>query len=217
VGVPVANDFKFSYLTPYYGTERRLVLKNMSDLKHPNARKGNGFLIAGILSAIGASICCVGPLVLLALGVSGAWIGSLTALEPYRPILIGLTLLFLGFAFYRLYLVRPACSPESAFFETPTGGILDRYGPSAWPNRGTMVCPAVLLIYEIANESFYPNRCGSRTSFQPIGRNLTNRDSRRAKYDLCGLSDHSQKSTLSSAWGNGRQSRFRQKNRQRFV
>jgi periplasmic mercuric ion binding protein len=31
------------------------------------------------------------------------------------------------------------------------------------------------------------------------------------KYDLCGLSDHSQKSTLSSAWGNGRQSRFRQK------
>jgi mercuric ion transport protein len=114
VGVPVADDFKFSYLTPYYGTERRLVLKNMSDLKHTNARKGNGFLIAGILSAIGASICCVGPFVLLALGVSGAWIGSLAALEPYRPILIGLTLLFLGFAFYRLYLVRPACSPESA-------------------------------------------------------------------------------------------------------
>ena len=74
---------------------------------------GNGFLIVGILSAIGASICCVGPLVLLALGVSGAWIGSLTVLEPYRPILIGLTLLFLGFAFHRLYLARPACSPDS--------------------------------------------------------------------------------------------------------
>jgi mercuric ion transport protein len=110
----VSDDFKFSYLTPYYGTERRLVLKNMSDLKDTNARKGNGFLIAGILSAIGASICCVGPLVLLALGVSGAWIGSLTALEPYRPIFIGVTLLFLGLAFYRLYLARPACSPESA-------------------------------------------------------------------------------------------------------
>jgi mercuric ion transport protein len=86
----------------------------MSDLKKPIVRSGNGFLFAGIISAIGASICCVGPLVLLALGVSGAWIGSLTALEPYRPIFIGLTLLFLGFAFYRLYLVRPACSPESA-------------------------------------------------------------------------------------------------------
>ena len=79
-----------------------------------STRSGNGFLIAGILSAIGASICCVGPLVLLALGVSGAWIGSLTALEPYRPIFIGLTLLFLGLAFYRLYLARPVCSPESA-------------------------------------------------------------------------------------------------------
>jgi mercuric ion transport protein len=85
----------------------------MSDLKKSNVPRGKGFLIAGILSAIGASICCVGPLVLLALGVSGAWIGSLTALEPYRPILIGLTLLFLGFAFHRLYLARPACSPDS--------------------------------------------------------------------------------------------------------
>jgi mercuric ion transport protein len=86
----------------------------MSDLKKSNAQRGNGLLIAGLLSAIGASICCVGPLVLLALGVSGAWIGSLTALEPYRPIFIGLTLLFLGFAFYRLYLTHPACAPESA-------------------------------------------------------------------------------------------------------
>jgi mercuric ion transport protein len=57
----------------------------MSDLKKSNAQKGTGFLVAGILSAIGASICCVGPLVLLALGISGAWIGSLTVLEPYRP------------------------------------------------------------------------------------------------------------------------------------
>jgi mercuric ion transport protein len=105
---------KFAYLTLYSGTECSLTLKNMSELKHTNARKGNGLLIAGILSAIGASICCVGPLVLLALGISGAWIGSLTAFEPYRPIFIGLTLLFLGFAFYRLYLARPSCSAESA-------------------------------------------------------------------------------------------------------
>src|SRR5215472_10712354 len=90
------------------------LLKNMSDVKKSNTQRGNGFLIAGILSAIGASICCVGPLVLLALGVSGAWIGSLTRLEAYRLIFIGLTLLFLGFAFYRLYLARPVCSPESA-------------------------------------------------------------------------------------------------------
>lgn len=75
---------------------------------------GIASLIAGMLSAMGASVCCVGPLVLLALGVSGGWIVSLSALEPYRPIFVGLTLFFLGFAFYRFYLARPACSPETA-------------------------------------------------------------------------------------------------------
>jgi mercuric ion transport protein len=92
-----------------------VTLRDMSELNKSNAvQRGKVFLLGGILAAVGASICCVGPLVLLALGVSGAWIGSLTALEPYRPFFIGLTLLFLGFAFYRLYLARPACSPESA-------------------------------------------------------------------------------------------------------
>ena len=69
-----------------------------------------GSLVAGLLAGIGASVCCVGPLVLLALGISGAWIGNLTALEPYRPIFIGLTLLFIGFAFRSLYLVPQVCA-----------------------------------------------------------------------------------------------------------
>ena len=70
-----------------------------------------GTLIAGILAAMGASVCCVGPLVLLALGIGGTWVGSLTAMEPYRPVLIGLTLLFLGLAFRTLYLVPQVCAP----------------------------------------------------------------------------------------------------------
>ena len=70
-----------------------------------------GSLVAGVLAGIGASVCCVVPLVLLALGISGAWIGNLTALEPYRPLFIGLTLLFLGLAFRRLYVVPQACAP----------------------------------------------------------------------------------------------------------
>jgi mercuric ion transport protein len=64
-----------------------------------------GSLIAGVLAAIGASVCCVGPLVLLALGIGGSWVGSLTAMEPYRPFFIGMTLLFLGLAFRKLYLL----------------------------------------------------------------------------------------------------------------
>ncbi|MDE2621641.1 MAG: mercury transporter MerT [Betaproteobacteria bacterium] len=72
---------------------------------------GTRTLIASVLAAIGASVCCVGPLVLLTLGIGGTWVGSLTAMEPYRPLFIGLTLLFLGLAFRRLYLLPQACTP----------------------------------------------------------------------------------------------------------
>src|SRR6266705_2318635 len=75
------------------------------------ALNAKGSLVAGIFAAIGASVCCVGPLVLLALGIGGAWIGNLTAFEPYRRLFIGLTLIFLGLAFRKIYLVPQACVP----------------------------------------------------------------------------------------------------------
>ncbi|BAO44899.1 mercuric transporter MerT family protein [Thiolapillus brandeum] len=68
-------------------------------------------LLGAVLGAIGASLCCVAPLVLVSLGIGGAWISYLTALEPYRPIFIGITLLFLGLAFRKLYLVPQKCAP----------------------------------------------------------------------------------------------------------
>lgn len=70
-----------------------------------------GSLVAGVLAGIGASVCCVGPLLLLALGIGGAWVGTLTALEPLRPVFIGLTLLFVGLAFRGLYLEPQVCAP----------------------------------------------------------------------------------------------------------
>lgn len=67
-------------------------------------------LIGGVLAGIGTSACCVGPLLLLSLGIGGGWIGHLTALEPYRPLFIVLTVLFLGATFWRLYLVPQSCA-----------------------------------------------------------------------------------------------------------
>ncbi len=74
-------------------------------------RTANRSLVAGAVAAVLGSLCCVGPLVLLSLGVTGAWIGHLTALEPYRPVFIGVTVLFLALAFRRLYLVPQVCEP----------------------------------------------------------------------------------------------------------
>ena len=64
-------------------------------------------LIGGLLAGIAASACCVGPLVLLLLGFGGAWIGYLTALEPYRPLFIGIASVALYVAYQRIYRPKP--------------------------------------------------------------------------------------------------------------
>ena len=74
-------------------------------------QEGRGALFAGGLAAILASTCCLGPLVLVALGFSGAWIGNLTVLEPYRPIFIGAALVAMFFAWRRIYRPAQACKP----------------------------------------------------------------------------------------------------------
>lgn len=74
-----------------------------TDEKQVIQKRGRWGLIGAIVSVIAASLCCVGPLVLLALGVSGAWMGSMTVLEPYRPLFMILVFGFLGTAFYRIY------------------------------------------------------------------------------------------------------------------
>ncbi|WP_374091077.1 mercuric transporter MerT family protein [Methylomicrobium lacus] len=66
-------------------------------------------LIASVLAGIGASLCCVAPLALLSLGIGGAWVATLTAFEPLRPIFLGLAALFIGLSFYKLYLIEPSC------------------------------------------------------------------------------------------------------------
>ena len=69
-------------------------------------------LIAGFLAGIGASLCCVAPLMLLSLGMGGAWVANLTVLEPARPFFMGLTLLFIGLSFRQLYLPNKACETD---------------------------------------------------------------------------------------------------------
>ena len=72
---------------------------------------GRGALVTGGLAALLASTCCLGPLVLVALGVSGAWIGNLTALEPYRPLFLGAALIALFFAYRRIFRPAQDCKP----------------------------------------------------------------------------------------------------------
>lgn len=80
-------------------------------LSTPPSTRGRRALYAGGLAAILASTCCLGPLVLLMLGFSGAWIGNLTALEPFRPYLIAAAVVALCFAYRQIFRPAVACRP----------------------------------------------------------------------------------------------------------
>ncbi len=84
------------------------------------AARGQGWLAAGgIVGAILASACCIVPLLLVTLGVSGAWIGNLTALEPFKPYVAGVTLALIGLGFWRVYFRRPPPCKDGSYCARP--------------------------------------------------------------------------------------------------
>jgi mercuric ion transport protein len=86
-----------------------------SDAERATPRIRRTLLAAGgILGAVLASACCVLPLALVTLGVSGAWIGTLTMLEPFKPYVAAVTLGLIGGGFWYVYFRQPAvvCGPD---------------------------------------------------------------------------------------------------------
>ncbi|MBR1135228.1 MAG: mercuric transporter MerT family protein [Bradyrhizobium sp.] len=76
---------------------------DQSDHIAGNRRKQSLMAAGGLLGALAASSCCILPLVLFGLGVSGAWIGNFTRLAPYQPYFIAATLGFLGYGYWLVY------------------------------------------------------------------------------------------------------------------
>ena len=88
----------------------------MNQVATPSQGPKSRFAAAGsLIAAVLASSCCIGPLLLVTLGVSGAWIGNLTALEPYQPIFVLVTFVFLALGFWQVYF-KPAraCEDDEA-------------------------------------------------------------------------------------------------------
>jgi len=88
----------------------------MGDLSHAAERslvqsqtsaglwRGQGLMaVGGILGALAASSCCILPLILFSLGISGAWIGNLTQLAPFQPYFIAATIACLGYGYWLVY------------------------------------------------------------------------------------------------------------------
>jgi mercuric ion transport protein len=94
----------------------------------PSIRKAGLASVGGILAALGAASCCVVPFTLFMLGISGAWISNLTALEPYQPIFAAVAFGFLGYGFYLVYRKPKVACAEGSYCAKPSSGRTAKIG-----------------------------------------------------------------------------------------
>ena len=75
------------------------------------AKDGRGALATGGVAALLGTACCLAPLVLVSVGLGGAWLSNLRALQPYQPIFIGIAIVALIFAYLRIFRPAAECRP----------------------------------------------------------------------------------------------------------
>ena len=104
---------------------------------------------AGMIAAFTASLCCITPVIAFVAGISGA-ASTFSWVEPFRPYLIGLTVLLLGFAWYQK--LKPQWDPECACEEAP----------SFWQTKGFLgivtVLAVLLLAFPYYSDAFFPKQ-----------------------------------------------------------
>lgn len=82
----------------------------------------------GMLAALVAASCCVVPFTLFMLGVSGAWIGALTALEPYQPVFAAIAAACLGYGFYLVYRKPKVACDDGSYCANPSANRVAKIG-----------------------------------------------------------------------------------------
>lgn len=128
-------------------------VENQTSLAGPEAgpvgAPGAQTLVAagGFLGALAASSCCIVPLVLFGLGISGAWIGTLTRLAPYQPYFIAATLACLGYGYWLLHRSREMVCAD--------GQVCARPLPSRLVTAG-LILATVLVIGALAFDFLAP-------------------------------------------------------------
>ncbi len=89
-------------------------------------RKSKILSAGGMIGAILASTCCVLPLLFVSLGISGAWIGNLTALEPYKPYFAAVALIFIGLGLRQVYLKERLACVDGSYCAKPASTIITK-------------------------------------------------------------------------------------------
>ena len=98
------------------------------DVESPPKPIAGLLAVGGVIAALGASSCCVVPLVLFMFGVSGAWIGNLTALERYQPLFVGSAIVCLAVGFVRVYRRPKLACAEGSYCASPASSRVAKLG-----------------------------------------------------------------------------------------
>jgi mercuric ion transport protein len=106
---------------------RAMTIKNNSRATF-SSRRSALLAAGGLLSAIGAASCCVVPFALFTLGVSGAWISNLTALEPYQPAFVAIAVACLGYGFLLVYRKPKIACAEGSYCARPSTNRMAKIG-----------------------------------------------------------------------------------------
>lgn len=116
-------------------------------MKNQQQNNNTKWMGGGLIAAFIASLCCITPVFAFLAGIGGI-ASAFSWVEPFRPWLIGFTVLLLGFAWYQK--LKPQWDPECACEEDP----------SFWQTKGFLgivtVLAIVLLTIPYYSGAFFP-------------------------------------------------------------
>ena len=123
-----------------------------------NKNSENKVASAGVFTAIVSSLCCITPVFALISGTSGI-AATFSWMEPYRPFLVGLTILVLAFAWYQK--LRPRTAEEIACDCEPARSTGGDDKPSFWQSGSFLSIVTVFAAFMLSFPSyayvFYPD------------------------------------------------------------
>lgn len=106
-------------------------------------------LVLAVASSILASTCCLMPLALVLVGITGAWMTHLTAMRPVTPLFTVIALGALAWAGVLIFRPATACS-------TAEGAACDRTRRvTRWTFLGCAAFIALLLLVPLIAPYFY--------------------------------------------------------------
>jgi len=120
-----------------------------------NKSKNKGAVTTGVLAALAASSCCIPPVIAAIAGVGGMG-STLSWMEPFRPYLIGLAVIAIGYAWYA------HLKPKEA---DDCGCDIEK--PKLYQTRGFLIGITIFAIISIGfpyySGIFFPDNSATKT------------------------------------------------------